>query len=158
MAYFTNEVNPSLAKLTLKFNGSLSKLELTHWGREKWPTFPRRHFEMHFLEWKCMNLDYNFSLNVVPCGSINNIQSLVQIMAWRLPGDKPLSEPMVVGLPTHICVTRPRWVNFHSHWCLRYKIRESMFLWGKFSDTWINSLLVKCKKEKICFDISASVS
>ena len=28
-------------------------------------------------------------------GSINNIISLVQIMAWRRQGDKPLSEPMV---------------------------------------------------------------
>ena len=27
------------------------------------------------------------------------------------PGDKPLSEPMIVSLPTHICVTRPQWVN-----------------------------------------------
>ena len=32
-------------------------------------------------------------------------------MAWRLSGDKPLSEPMMVGLPTHICVTRPQWVK-----------------------------------------------
>ena len=32
-------------------------------------------------------------------------------MAWRRPGDKPLSEPMMVGLPTHICVARPQWVN-----------------------------------------------
>ena len=31
-------------------------------------------------------------------------------MAWRHPGDKPLSEPMMVSLPTHICVTRPQWV------------------------------------------------
>ena len=28
-------------------------------------------------------------------------------MAWRRPGEKPLSEPMMVKLPTHICVTRP---------------------------------------------------
>ena len=27
---------------------------------------------------------------------INNIPALVQIMAWRRPGDKPLSEPMTV--------------------------------------------------------------
>ena len=27
------------------------------------------------------------------------------------PGDKPLSEPIMVRLPTHICVTRPQWVN-----------------------------------------------
>ena len=32
-------------------------------------------------------------------------------MAWRRPGDKPLSEPMMVRLPTHICVTRPQWVK-----------------------------------------------
>ena len=32
-------------------------------------------------------------------------------MAWRRPGDKPLSETMMVSSPTHICVTRPQWVN-----------------------------------------------
>ena len=31
-------------------------------------------------------------------------------MAWCRPGDKPLSEPMMVRLPTHISVTRPQWV------------------------------------------------
>ena len=36
---------------------------------------------------------------------------LGQIMAWRRPGDKPLSEPMMVSLLTHICVTWPQWVN-----------------------------------------------
>ena len=35
-------------------------------------------------------------------------------MAWRQPGDKPLSEPMMVRLPTHICVTRPQWVKYQS--------------------------------------------
>ena len=33
-------------------------------------------------------------------------------MAWRRPGDKPLSKPMIVSLLTHICVTRPQWVNY----------------------------------------------
>ena len=32
-------------------------------------------------------------------------------MAWRRPGDKPLSEPMMASLLTHIRVTRPQWVN-----------------------------------------------
>ena len=41
----------------------------------------------------------------------NNIPALVQIMAWRRPGDKPLSERMIVSLLTHICVTRPQWVD-----------------------------------------------
>ena len=34
-------------------------------------------------------------------------------MAWRRPGDKPLSEPMMFRLPTHICITRPQWVKKH---------------------------------------------
>ena len=53
------------------------------------------------------------SLKFVPKGPFRNIPALVQIMAWRRPGDKPLSEPMMVRLPTHICVTRPQWVSSH---------------------------------------------
>ena len=72
---------------------------------------------------KCIFLNENdrisikISLKFFPKGRINNIPPLVQIMAWRRPGDKPLSEPMVVRLPTHICVARPQWVNaFEQHW------------------------------------------
>ena len=56
-------------------------------------------------------ISIEISLKFVPNGPINNIPALVQIMAWHRPGDKPLSEPMVVRLPTHICVTRPQWVK-----------------------------------------------
>ena len=56
-------------------------------------------------------ISIKISLKFVPKGPINNIPSLVQIMAWRRPGDKPLSEPMMVSLSTHICITRPQWVN-----------------------------------------------
>ena len=51
------------------------------------------------------------SLKFVPKGSINNIPAMVQIMAWCRPGDKPLSEAMIVSLLMHICITRPQWVN-----------------------------------------------
>ena len=51
------------------------------------------------------------SLKFVPKVRINNIPELVQVMAWRRSGDKPLSEPMMVSLLTHICVTRPQWVK-----------------------------------------------
>ena len=66
---------------------------------------------MHFFngnEWILSRI----SLKFVPKVRINNIPSLVQIMAWRRPGDKPLSEPMMVSLLTHICVTRPQWVKY----------------------------------------------
>ena len=39
-------------------------------------------------------------------------------IAWRRPGDKPLSEPMMVSLLTHICATRPQWVKQRPHECL----------------------------------------
>ena len=52
------------------------------------------------------------SLKFVPKGPINKIPALFQIMAWRIPGDKPLSEAMVVSLLTHKCVTRPQWVKY----------------------------------------------
>ena len=73
----------------------------------------------HFADdiFKCILLNENVwitiknSLKFVPMVPISNIPALVQIMAWRRPGDKPLSEPMLVSLPTHICVTRPQWVK-----------------------------------------------
>ena len=40
--------------------------------------------------------------------------TLVQIMAWRRPGDKPLSEPMVVSLLTHVCIIQPQLVKCQS--------------------------------------------
>ena len=57
------------------------------------------------------------------------------MMAWRRPGDKPLSEPMVVRLPMHICVTRPQWVN------------HALFL----------ALSVHCTECTICFTHAGSV-
>ena len=60
-----------------------------------------------------MNSD-KISLKFVPKGPINNIPAFVQIMAWCRPGDKPLSEPMMVALPMHICVTQTHCINFSS--------------------------------------------
>ena len=48
-------------------------------------------------------------------------------MAWCLPGNKPLSEPMKVSLLTYICVTRPQWVNKTAIW-----YSESWITWSKF--------------------------
>ena len=90
----------------------------------------------HFADdiFKCIFLNENvrisikISLNFVPKGSINNIPSLVQIMAWGRPGDKPLSEPMMVSLLTHICVNRPQWVKARKQrmWKSQYKANTIM--------------------------------
>ena len=60
--------------------------------------------------WISLKIPLKFVLR----GPINNIPTLVQIKARRRPGDTPLSEPMLVFVPTHICVTRPQWVNHSS--------------------------------------------
>ena len=56
-------------------------------------------------------ISIKISLKFVPKGRINNIAAFVQIMGYRRPGDKTLSEPRMESLLTHICVTRPQWVN-----------------------------------------------
>ena len=73
---------------------------LTHWCQDKMAAISHN-----------LGISIKISLKFVHKGPINNIRALVQMMAWRRPGDKPLSEPMVVRLPTHICVTRPQWVR-----------------------------------------------
>ena len=56
-------------------------------------------------------ISIQISPKFVPKGRINYIPALVLIMAWCRSGDKPLSEPMMVSLPMHICVTRSQWVK-----------------------------------------------
>ena len=79
------------------------------------PSQNGRHFADDTFKRIFMNenvrLSINISLQFVPKGLIYNIPSLVQIMAWRRLGDKLLSKPIVVRLSTHICVSRPQWVN-----------------------------------------------
>ena len=38
-----------------------------------------------------VEISIKISLKFVPKGPINNIPALVQVMAWRRPGDKPLT-------------------------------------------------------------------
>ena len=73
----------------------------------------RRHFLIQFFN-ENMWIWHKISLKFVPKVGIYLIPSLAQIKAWRRTGDKPLSEPMMVSLPTHICVTRPQWVNLNA--------------------------------------------
>ena len=65
-----------------------------------------------------VRISIKISLKFVPKSPINNFPSLVQIMAGRRSGDKPLSEPRMESLLTHICVTRPQWVNTVALWWL----------------------------------------
>ena len=74
-----------------------------------------------FNENACISIE--ISLKFVPKGPIYNIPALVQIIAWHRPGNKPLSEPRIVRLPTHICVF---YIIFHGYQCFK-----KSFYWSK---------------------------
>ena len=91
-----------------------SEIDLSQYWLMLWLNALRpRQYCCHFTDgiFKCIFLNenvwifINISSKFVPKGQINNIPALVQIMAWCQPGDKPLSEPMMVS------VTQPQWVN-----------------------------------------------
>ena len=83
---------------------------------------------------KCIFMNENItilikiSLQFVLKGPTNNTPVLVQILAWHRSGDKPLSEPMMVNLLTHICVTQPQWVKTISH-------EQSSFIFPKANNS-----------------------
>ena len=66
----------------------LTHWPLTHWGRDKMAAF--RYFQMYFLEL--------FSLKFVPRVPIDNKPTLVHVMVWHRPGDKPLSGTIMISL------------------------------------------------------------
>ena len=92
------------------------------WWNESINTLRPSQNVHHFTDdiFKCiffLNENVWMSLKIflmfVPQVRTNNIPTLVQIMAWHQPGDKPLPKPMVVRLLMQICVTWPQWVK---HW------------------------------------------
>ena len=79
---------------------------LTHWGWQKKDNiFKGIFFNGYVL------ISQKILPKFVPKVRINNIPALVQIMAWHWPGDKPLSEPIMVGILIHVCVTLPQWIK-----------------------------------------------
>ena len=60
-----------------------------------------RHFSDDIFKYIFLNgnisIEIKISLKFAPKGPINNIPALVQIRAWCRPGDKPLSEPIMIS-------------------------------------------------------------
>ena len=93
----------------LKWIGTVREIDFPDISLEvdaKWPPFSRRH--LHW--WKCMNFDENL-IEVCSCGPNYQYPSIGSDNGQAPTRDKPLSEPMVVRLPTHVCVTRPEWTR-----------------------------------------------
>ena len=102
-----------------------------------------RHFADDIFKFIFLNetvwMLLDISLKFIPEVQINNIPALVQIMAWRRPGDKPLSEPMMVRFLTHICVTRPQWVKTHLRVTIIHLPEIPYFLLLVWIRSWENS-------------------
>ena len=91
---------------------------LTTWGRVKMAVIFQTIYSNAFSWMKMNELRLRFHWKLFPRVKIKNIPSMVHIMAWRQPGDKPLSEAMMISLLTHISVTGPQWVNNLASICL----------------------------------------
>ena len=121
--------------------------QLTHRDRDKLAVFSRRHFQRHFLEWKWkIEFRLRFHWSLIPVDPINTIPVLVQVMASRRPGDKPLFEPMMLSLQTHIYVARPQWVKLAV--ILLWWLKES--LWYSIT-TYLHSYQTILHQNGQCF-------
>ena len=100
---------------------------LTHWSQVKMATISQMTFSNAFSSWmKMYEFRWRFFLKFVPQVWTNSIPTLVQIMAWHRPRDKPLPEPMVVRLLMQICVTSPQWVKRWWHSNNKTKHKKAM--------------------------------
>ena len=112
----------------LQFSGSYCLILNSLRPRQNGRLFADDTFKRIFLH-ENITISTKNSLKFVPKRLINNIPALVQIMVWCRSGDKPLSEPMMLSSPTHICVTRSQWVNcndsiFHQHGIMNIAVNE----------------------------------
>ena len=120
--FIANVLVPNTCQATSNyhFDSTMSLPHMNHivWHRYHVPTIRTlrpRQIDRNFADdvFKCISLNEHvwillkISPKFVPKFRINNIPVLIQIMAWRQPGDKPLSVPMMVSLLAHICVIWP---------------------------------------------------
>ena len=84
---------------------------VSHWGLKKWSLLRRWHFEIHFLETKCVLI--NISLKFAAMGSVGNESTLVQGTAWPQTYYKLLF-----------------WTNVdHVLWCHMLSLRHKIYRW-----------------------------
>ena len=75
---------------------------LTHWDRDKMAAIFQTTFSNAFSWMKMHEFQLRFHWNLFLRVQLTIFQHWsVHIMAWRRPGDKPLSEPMMLSLLAH---------------------------------------------------------
>ena len=143
-----------ILSLSMKYNHDY----LTSWwdSLQELNTLTPRQNGRHFTDdtFKRILLNENvrtsikISLKFVPKGPINNIVALVQIMAWRRSGDKPLSESMMVSLLTHIYASLglneltvwPVWIEVTCH--IGNKTKKASLSIARQLKFWLNMVFI----------------
>ena len=95
--------------------GCIVSSGLIYWGQNKMDTIFHTTFSNAFSWLKMYEFQLRFHWSLFLRVQLTISPASVQIMAWSRPGDKPLSEPMMVSLQTHICVIWPPWVKSIKH-------------------------------------------
>ena len=105
-----------------------------------WPRHICRHFPDDIFKYIFLNenewIAINVSVKCFPKSVISNILALIEIIVWRHPGDKPSSQPVMVSLLTHICVTRPRWVKWGYESRLYFKFGTKLYCSKYVREQW----------------------
>ena len=125
----------------LGFSLSIHLLLNTLRPRQNGCHFPNYIFKRIILN-ENVWISIKISLKFVPKGPINNIPSLVKIMAWRRSGDKPLSEPM---MPRSDWPTLPHWAEAfrisrpasdlpHIHKIFRFQLKSDQHVFPVWTD------------------------
>ena len=121
LAIWSIESKQRITMFRLFWNCTAQKSHHINWLSDVNTLRPRQNghryaddiFKRIFLN-ENIRISIKISLKFVPKGPVDNNPALVQTMAWRRSGDKSLSEPLMVSLLTHICVTRTQWVKMMS--------------------------------------------
>ena len=101
--YIWYRANPAVGFTTIIWanDGEFTDANTCQWASMINTLRPRqndRRFPEYITKYMFLNENVWISLKIshkfIPKIRITNIPAVVQIMAWRRPGDKPLSEPM----------------------------------------------------------------
>ena len=106
---------------------------LTHWGRDR---MAKDIFKRIFLSENIWILN-TIWLKFVPKGPMYNNTALVQIMAWRWSGGKPLSEPMMALVGVMSLSLNGLTRNDMTQFCSNVSIHMSWWSYESPEENWV---------------------
>ena len=103
----------------MSFQLAINTTRAANWGRGKMAGTFEITFSNAFAWKKIFEFRIQFDCCFFPRGPDHNGIAMVQIMAWRRTGDKPLSEPMMAQVGGDTCKCHSASRNFITQSCFR---------------------------------------